>query len=158
MEAKVTWIKDMSFKGEINDYEVHMDATGVLGHQDGPNPKELFLASIAGCAGMDVIGILKKSRKNIERLEISAMANGMTEDYPVRFKSIDLLFDFRGILDYETVFSAVEKSQTMYSGISAMVCETVPIRYIVFVDGQKIGDGRANFDRSEGYFQTAYEG
>jgi putative redox protein len=158
MEATVFWKENLSFEVRNKNHLLSMDAPFPLGHQQGFNPKEVLLSALAGCAGMDVLGVLKKKKQKIESFKIRARGEGQSNTYPQIFQRIDLIFEFTGLVDYQDALTAVEKSQTLYSGVSAMICETVPIHWIAIVDGQIIGNGTANFNRNDEFYQTSFEG
>ena len=55
--------KEMSFSTEINGHKLVIDAAEEFGGTDqGPRPKPLILAALAGCTGMDVASMLKKMK------------------------------------------------------------------------------------------------
>ena len=61
MKSKVTLKEGMNFMGELQGFEVSVDANAAVGGQGkGPEPKGLLLTSLAGCTAMDVISILRK--------------------------------------------------------------------------------------------------
>ena len=66
MKASVKWQENMVFNGynEVNPSVVRMDAVSaeIGGANSGTTPKHMFLQSIAGCTGIDVILILKRMR------------------------------------------------------------------------------------------------
>ena len=63
MEAKVVWKDEMGFEAHLDSFNFMIDAYPEVGGKErGPRPKGLTLISLAGCTGMDVISILKKSR------------------------------------------------------------------------------------------------
>lgn len=158
MESIIEWKEGFTFVAKNGSFSVPMDAVYPVGHNHGSNPKELLLSALAGEAGMDVMGILKKKKQKIDSLKITALADHSTKNYPHIFTGIDLIFEFVGIVDYDEVLRAVELSQNLYCGISAMICETVPVKWIAFVDGVNIGNGTANFNRNDDFYQTSFEG
>ena len=55
------WEGNMKFDAVVSGHHVIMDALPAVGGNDeGARPKELMLAALAGCTGMDVISILGK--------------------------------------------------------------------------------------------------
>jgi len=158
MEAVVNWEKGMTFKAQTDPSSFAMDAPIPLGHHEGPNPKEVLLSSLAACAGMDVIGYLKKKKHNLQGLKIKASGTLSTNKYPQVFLSLYLTFEFSGFIYYDDAFKAVQLSQTKYSGISAMLCQAAPLHWQVFVDGEKVGDGKAAFDHFDEFYQSSFEG
>ena len=158
METRVIWKEGLAFEGRSQGFSVPMDATPPLGHYFGPSPKELLVLALAGCAGMDVMGVLKKNKQFIDRFEVEANATSTTGKHPLVFSSVDLIFKFQGSIDPEIATQAVELSQTLYSGVSAMICQSAPINWILLINGEKRGQGRANFTKFEEIFQSTFEG
>lgn len=158
METRAIWRDGMEFDGRAQDMSVRMDATEPLGHKYGFNPKELVLLGLAGCCGMDVVGLLKKNRQQFDRFEIEARVNSSTQHHPIVFNSIDLTFYLDGNIDEETALDAVTLSQNTYCGVSAMLVESMPINWSLFVNGKKIGEGKASFEKFDDLLHTSYEG
>ena len=148
----------MAFDGIVHDFIVPMDAIPPLGNFYGPGPKELVLLGLAGCAGMDVIGLLKKNRQMVNRFEIETRVESGQSNHPVMFTSIELIFKFEGPLDIDITRRAVELSQTLYSGVSAMMVQTVPISWTLVINGQEMGVGKANFLPKTHFLHSSYEG
>ena len=116
------------------------------------------MLGLAGCAGMDVIGLLKKNRQMVNRFEIETRVESGQSNHPVMFTSIELIFKFEGPLDIDITRRAVELSQTLYSGVSAMMVQTVPISWTLVINGQEMGVGKANFLPKAHFLHTSYEG
>jgi len=98
--------------------------TYVFGDLLGKNeysPVETILASLAGCAGMDVIAILQKKRQVIERYEIETQALQRTE-YPQVLTEIEIVHVVEGPVVLEhAVRRAIELSATKYCPVNAML-------------------------------------
>ena len=63
--------------------------TGPTGSKNHQSPVELLLSSLAACASVDVIAILKKRKKQVDSLTVET--NGERNETPPRFfKSIHL--------------------------------------------------------------------
>ncbi len=108
---------------------------------------------------MDVVGLLKRERQFIDFFKVESKVPSSTHRHPVIFDSIELFFHLEGSIDRDAAIRAVELSQTKYCGMSAMICETVPIEWTLILNGEKIADGMAAFKRIEDdAFQTSYEG
>ena len=158
METRLIWKNGMAFDGIVKDYIVPMDATPPLGNDYGPSPKELLLLGLAGCAGMDVIGLLKKKKQLVDRFEIETRVESSQGRHPLIFTSIELIFKFEGLLDFEITKRAVELSQTLYSGVSAMLSQSVLIKWNLIINGSEMGTGVANFLPDSHFLHSAYEG
>ncbi|MEK2645654.1 OsmC family protein [Bdellovibrio sp. BCCA] len=151
MECRTKWIGDMGFESHIRTHKFTMDAkTEVGGKDQGPTPKELLLASICGCTGMDVASILKKMRVNLLSCDVNAQAN-TTHGYPSIFEEVKLQYQIEGSdIKPEQAMKAVTLSMTKYCGVSAMVSKASPMTYEVILNGSKIGEGKADFEGAKG--------
>lgn len=145
MKVVTKWNEGMKFTSESGPHQVVMDARSPIGKDGGFTPKELVVAGIAGCTGIDVVSLLKKYKEPLESLEISAEVNQTQGGYPVVFKDVTLLYSFTGKLNKDKVFEAVVLSQTKYCGVTAMIAETSPVQYEVTLNGEVIGAGKADF-------------
>lgn len=160
MEAFAIWKEGLSFEGRAEGFSIPMDATSPLGHHYGPSPKEVLLSSLAACSGMDVMGLLKRDHQFIDRFCVEANVPSSTRHHPVIFDSIELIFHIDGSVNTDSAIRAVNLSQTKYCGMSAMLNEACPIEWSLILNGEKVADGRANFNRvdDQEMFQTSYEG
>lgn len=68
-----------------------VDAEG----EAGPSPTDHLLLAFAGCMGVDLIDILKKSRVPVEQLRVNVVGNRAPEP-PRRFTSVVMTFDLSG--------------------------------------------------------------
>ncbi len=147
MRAEITLQDHFTFNSSARQHTFLQDASTASGGKDkGPSPKEYLLASVIGCSGMDVAGLLRKYRQNVNDLKISATAD-QTEKHPRVFKEILMRFDVSGEdLDNTKVKEAVDLSLTRYCGVSAMINKVVPIKYELFINGERSAEGAAHFD------------
>jgi putative redox protein len=154
MNTVVRWTEKMSFIGEgstaSGSVQIKMDTSPPMGKGDALTPKQLLLASISGCSGMDIVALLKKFRQDMKSLSIEAEAK-LTEGsypptYPAIFKNVDLNVRVEGDVIPEKALEATQLSMTKFCGVSAMVSNVVPIHYIVYVNGVLAGEGDAKFD------------
>lgn len=113
------WQGNMKFDAVVSGHHVTMDALPVGGGNDeGARPKELMLASLAGCTGMDVISILKKMRVEPEYFNVRVEAE-MTEEHPKHYTAMHIIYEFKGEgLEIEKLKKAVDLSQERYCGVS----------------------------------------
>lgn len=151
IEAKIIWKKEMAFDGVVDGYLVPMDASYPLGSSYGPGPKELVALGIAGCAGMDVMGLLKQERQMVERFEITICVQSQSQHLPVEFSAIELVFKFQGDLDISIVSRAIELASSMFSKI-------LPLNWRLVINGDEIQTGVAHFSLESHIHQTGYEG
>jgi putative redox protein len=146
MEANVKWNSKLSFTGVVRGHETQMDVPFAGGGSNrGPNPKELLLNSISGCAGMDVASILeKKLNRPLLTLDIHAKAE-MTKTTPSYFSVINLTFKLSGEVDKSSAIKACEASMTKYCGVSYMLSKSCPIHYEVILNNESLFKGDSKF-------------
>ena len=137
MEAKVIWNDGMSFTAKLDGFDIIIDADESVGGKNlGPRPKGLTLISLAGCTGMDVISILKKMRVDVDSFEVSTEAS-LTEEHPKRFKSIKLIYEFKGTdIPLDKVKKAVSLSEERYCGVSETLKPKVEITNEIRINGK----------------------
>ena len=128
--VKTSWLGNMKFDALVSGHHVTMDALPeVGGNNEGPRPKELMLASLAGCTGMDVVSILKKMRVEPEQFDIEVDAP-LSEEHPKHYTSMHITYIFRGQdLDMEKLKKAIDLSQERYCGVSAAYRKGMEITY-----------------------------
>lgn len=128
--VRTSWIENMQFDAILSDHHLIMDASPEAGGQDmGPRPKELMLASLAGCTGMDVISILQKMRVKVEAFDIDVEAD-LNDEHPKYYKKMHIIYRFKGKdLDPEKLEKAVVLSQERYCGVSATYRKAMDVTY-----------------------------
>lgn len=110
----------MSFTSTINNHKVAMDSHDDGGHDTGPSPKRLMLASLAGCTGMDVVSILQKMKVAFSDFSIDIDAT-LTDEHPKIYNDVRLSYKIKlAEKDRTKMEKAVNLSQEKYCGVSAM--------------------------------------
>ncbi len=130
-KVNTVWKEKMAFESQLGNHTVRMDTAPELGDDSGPSPKQLVLAGLAGCTGMDVVSLLKKMRVDYTSFEIDIEAD-LTEEHPIVFSEIRIRYLIAGKnLDHTKVEKAVNLSQERYCGVSAMLKKNSPINYSI---------------------------
>jgi putative redox protein len=131
----------MQFEASINGHSLVMDAKEESGGMNaGPRPKELMLAALAGCTGMDVVAILKKMRVELKGFNVRIEAE-LTEEHPKHYQSMHIIYEFEGNdLDEDKLKKAIELSQDRYCGVSAVYRKAMPVTYEILVNVAKPAD------------------
>jgi putative redox protein len=126
----VKWMGDMAFEAAIREHRVLMDANEDSGgHNKGPRPKPMLMASLAGCTGMDVMSILKKMKVEAEALNIR-VEGIIAEEHPKIYTSIHLVYEFKGDnLPVDRLMRAIELSQEKYCGVSLSLQKAMPVTW-----------------------------
>ncbi len=135
----------MKFTADSGAHQVTMDAKPPFGDDSAMTPKHLLLAGIAGCTAMDVVALLKKHKQTFESFEVGVDGKLTEGVFPAVFSQINLLFKMKGAVDKSHLLESIKLSQTKFCGVTAMVSKSVPIAYIVELNGDKIGSGVADF-------------
>jgi putative redox protein len=95
-----------------------MDLEGA-GQEDAAKPSELLLAALCGCAGMDVISILRKKRQHVTAYTVGARGE-QRDSHPRTFATIEVEHRFHGeALDDVAIARAIELSATRYCLVNA---------------------------------------
>jgi putative redox protein len=126
----VKWMGDMAFEAAIREHRVLMDANvDSGGHNAGPRPKPMLMASLAGCTGMDVMSILKKMKVEVKDLNIR-VEGIIAEEHPKIYTSINLVYEFTGDnLPIDRLKRAIELSQEKYCGVSLSLQKAMPVTW-----------------------------
>lgn len=129
-----SWQGNMKFDAVVSGHHVVMDALPVVGGNDeGARPKELMLAALAGCTGMDVVSILKKMRVEPEYFNIRVEAE-MTEEHPKHYIAMHIIYEFKGEgLELEKLQKAVKLSQDQYCGVSTAYRKAMEITFEIVI-------------------------
>lgn len=142
IQAVTKWEEDLLFVTEVGSHRVSMD--GSPEPRAAATPKQALLGSMASCAGIDVVSILKKMRLNITQCEVHSETE-TTDSYPSVFKSVLMAFHLRGEIKPEQAQRAVELSMTKYCGVTAMIADAIPVFYKIDLNGDLIFEGQADF-------------
>ena len=129
------WKGNMQFDATVSGHHVMLDAASESGGEDmGARPKELMLAALAGCTGMDVVSILKKMRVEFTGLNIIVDAD-VTEDHPRHYERMHVVYEFTGNdLQVDQLKKAVDLSQERYCGVSFVYKKAMEITYEIKVN------------------------
>ncbi len=150
MKLKSVWSEKMRFIADVDSHCFPMDAKPPIGEDTAITPKQMLVAAICGCTGMDVVALLKnKYHQALSKFEIEAEASLTEGAHPIVFKEVQLVFKIEGALEKEKVLEAITLSQTKYCSVSAMLSKSFPIHYIVQLNSENIGVGSAQFQKGE---------
>lgn len=131
LEVKARWIGGWKFEGKDGEgHTVRMDwSKAVGGEGDGFRPAELPLWGLAGCAGSDVIMVLKKMREDVKDLEVIVKADKKGES-PAGFGSVHVEYIVTGRnLSMEKVEKAVALSEEKYCTVTGALREPTPVHH-----------------------------
>lgn len=117
--TRVSFEGGMKFVGRgESGHPVVMDSSPRVGGRDSaPRPVEVFLCSLGGCTGMDVISILRKMKTEPEGLQIE-IETEREADYPKVFRKIHLTYVLKGDVPEENLKKAIDLSLSKYCPIA----------------------------------------
>ncbi len=126
--VETTWKENLAFTSQVNGHNIDLDASNENGGKDsGARPKELMLAALAGCTGMDVVSILKKMQVELTHFDIKIEAE-LTEEHPKHYKKMNLIYIFSGAnIEVEKLQKAISLSQERYCGVFFMYKQIMEI-------------------------------
>lgn len=133
MKATAKWVGNLAFDAmSDNNHTVRLDTTVAGGSIDsGMSPKQLLLAALCGCSGMDVVSILDKMKVKYSKIEIEAAAE-QTDTQPKVFIDVKMIYKADvNIDDIDKLNRAVELSHEKYCGVAAMLKKHCDITYKV---------------------------
>jgi putative redox protein len=130
MKVHVDWIDKFHLHGTTEKGQtVRMDSTAGEEKPRGAAPKELILNAVAGCSMMDVVLILEKSKRHLEKFWVDVEGE-LAKEHPKVFTKIHLTYNFVGKdLDDVSVERAIELSRGKYCAVYGMLKNSVNITY-----------------------------
>jgi putative redox protein len=126
--VKVKWTGGTQFLA--SDEKGHVVVTDQEG--EGMKPPDMFLASLVGCAGIDVVHILEKKRQKFTSIEVSVTKEN-EPDPPWTIKKIVMEWVVRGRnLKQKAVEDSIRLAEEGYCSVAAsLTTELVTIVRIV---------------------------
>jgi putative redox protein len=124
LKARLKWIEGLQFIAQpgsghgviVEGYTEQSDKPSA-----GPRPMEMLLMGLGGCAGIDVVLILEKSRENITDCIVDVEAQ-RSDEIPSVFTDIHMIFTVTGYgLSQKKVENAVRLSAEKYCSASLML-------------------------------------
>lgn len=117
---------DFGFEAkDENGHTVRMDSSPESGGWDfGVRPMQMLLMGLGGCAGIDVISILKKQRQKVNDYKMTISGEREPGKEPSLWKSITLEFHFYGTVDEDKAQRAVDLALTKYCSVAATLVKS----------------------------------
>ena len=116
------WLGNMRFEStNPSGHNLFIDAGEEGGGKgEGYRPKALMLSGLAGCSGIDVAGLIKKMKLDVDDFTIDIEAN-LTEEHPKIYDKVAMHFHFYGSnLNEKKLQRAVDLSTEKYCGVMEM--------------------------------------
>lgn len=129
MHVTVKHVGGMAFEGVGQSGEITKISSSVADTEHvGASPMELVLMGVAGCSGIDIVGILEKMRVSHKRFEISVEGE-RAQDHPRVFTNIQVVYKFWGSLPEDKVRRAIELSFEKYCSVIHTVNKVAQVTY-----------------------------
>ena len=130
--VKLTRTHGLQFKVEDDhNHEIIIDTEKKFGGFDeGFRPMDLMLVSLAGCMGMDIVGILKKKGGKIDAFIIEA-AGLRAEDHPHKYTKITVKIKCEGDYKREDLLRSFELSRDKYCSVIATLGSNPELEFII---------------------------
>lgn len=92
-----------------------------------PNPMEVLLAALGGCAGMDVIAILRKQRQQVTAYAIELVGQ-RRDEHPRAYTAIEIVHRVTGRnLSPAAITEAIRLTDTKYCSVYATLAPGVAL-------------------------------
>ncbi len=109
---------------------VHIDGNEEIGGEGaGFRPMQLLLASLAGCASLDLVPILKKQRQRLDDVTVRVEGTRAEGVVPRPFTGIRLHFDLYGAVDDAKAARAVELSVEKYCSVAESLSPEIALTH-----------------------------
>ena len=143
-EIEAVWMGKMQFNALVNGHTVVMDAPERVGGEDhGPIPKPFVLSALSGCTGMDVVSLLRKAGKPVDRFNIK-VSGEINAQPPIVYTAVHLTYEFHGTPDVmNDALKAVDVSQHAYCGVSHMLKRIMPVTWDVYYNDHLVFTNKA---------------
>lgn len=128
----------MAFNIEIAGHNITVDASQSFGGKNlGPPPKQLMLAALAGCTGMDVVSLLSKMRVEY-RSFILTVEGELNSEHPKKYNKMHITYTLTGRnIPREKVEKAVSLSLDKYCGVAAVYKAALDLTYSIEINSEE---------------------
>lgn len=116
------WLGKMAFESNnTSGLNLTIDAGPDDGGEGkGLRPKALMLSGLAGCSGLDIAGLIKKMKLEVDDFHIETIAN-LTDEHPKYYDAVVVEYHFHGgNLNEKKLQRAVDLSVDKYCGVIEM--------------------------------------
>jgi putative redox protein len=111
---------DFGFEAtDSSGHVVKMDSNPENGGGNfGARPMQLLLMGLGGCAGIDIVSILKKQRQPVEGVTMNIEGEREKGREPSLWETIHIVFNLKGAIDPEKARKACELSMDKYCSVA----------------------------------------
>jgi putative redox protein len=105
--------------------------------ENGASPMELLLMAVGSCSAIDVVSILKKQRQEITKYSMEVHGERVERAQARPFQSMHVTIFLEGNINASKAKKAADLSFQKYCSVSLTIEPQVPIKYSVYVNGEK---------------------
>ena len=124
MQVKLTRIDDafqMVALNENNHTLITDGSKSIGGKEVAFRPMQMLLAAVAGCSTIDIIALLKKTRQNLQHIEVTIDGDREQGVSPSLFTKINVHYDLYGDIKESKAQMAVDKSMNELCSVKLML-------------------------------------
>jgi putative redox protein len=144
MKIKTEWKNGMQFESQMEKHRLLLDASVPIGVAGGPTPLQALLSALTAASGMDIVGLLKKNKQQIDKFEIDTIGELNQNHYPVVLDLIELIYKLEGNIDEFIAREAIHLSHFKFCGILNMISQSVHIHWRFFLNGEEMAEESAD--------------
>ena len=107
---------------DANGHTVKLDSSPEHGGNNfGVRPMQLLLMGLGGCAGIDVVSILKKQRQTITGFDMKIDGEREAGVEPSLWKTVNIIFELKGEIDIDKARKACALSMDKYCSVAETI-------------------------------------
>ena len=104
---------------DSSGHVVRLDSNPEIGGQGfGARPMQLLLMGLGGCAGIDIVSILKKQRQQVDGFDMKIEGEREPGVEPSVWKTVNVIFELKGNIDIEKARKACALSMDKYCSVA----------------------------------------
>jgi putative redox protein len=114
---------DFGFEArDASGHVVRLDSNPEHGGKGfGVRPMQLLLMGLGGCAGIDIVSILKKQRQIVEGFDMKIEGEREPGVEPSLWKTVQIVFELTGNIDLEKARKACALSMDKYCSVAETI-------------------------------------
>lgn len=109
--------------------KIRLDGSGTVGGLEGGiSPLQLLLAGIGACSAIDIAGILRKQKQDLQDFRIEVTGDKKSRGTYSEFETVDVKYVFTGDIDPNKAERAIDLSLNKYCSVSKALEKATEIR------------------------------
>lgn len=102
-------------------------------------PTELMLLAMGSCSSVDVLSVLEKMRRKVERFRC-VISSAREEEFPKLLRDPVIEYQFWGDVDADSADRAINLSLSKYCNVSITVIKAgIELSYSITINGKPMG-------------------